>query len=488
MCKTASFEVRRWTITLGLLACLAFAAPAARAAKGEKDDDDDKGALKALKHLVITSAEPNLNEHRLLISGRNFWKKKETPEAILFVSEFDAYFLELIDRKEFENGVQQIEVALPENIEGYPGSFLLVVRSGNGTSQQDLFAVTIGAVGPEGPKGEPGSQGSVGPQGTAGPRGEPGPEGLAGAQGVTGDQGIPGPQGDLGPVGPKGEAGPQGPVGSQGVVGPAGPKGDQGVAGPQGIAGVPGPKGDQGNAGVTGAIGPQGPVGSQGSVGPAGADGPTGPQGNPGPAGLQGIPGDQGPKGDQGDTGLQGATGPQGPAGPAGADGHTSGNIAFEAAYYVDQKGNGVHGGAAPAGESGLNLRELNHKVFESGDSISLQTGNTIRLKAGSYYVEGSAPAYAAGAHRAFLFRIPPVGGKIREALGTSEHNLPSGSTTTRSHFRGMLEVTEEEAEADFQIWHYLDQAHGSAADLGHGDGHDGNEEIYTEIFIRKVR
>jgi len=122
------FDVRRWTITLGLFVCLALALPASGADKGEKDngeknDNDDKGALQALKHLVITSAEPNLNQHTLLISGRNFWKKKETPEAILFVSEFDAYFLELIDRLEFKNGVQQIVVALPQSIQTSPAVF-----------------------------------------------------------------------------------------------------------------------------------------------------------------------------------------------------------------------------------------------------------------------------------------------------------------------------------------------------------------------------
>lgn len=157
--------------------------------------------------------------------------------------------------------------------------------------------------------------------------------------------------------------------------------------------------------------------------------------------------------------------------------------LTFVAAYYVDQKDNGVHGGAAIIGAQ---VRELNKSVFEYGDSIT-RNGNTIRLKTGLYYVEGSAPAYTIGAHRTYVFQMKPSG-KDAKIHGTSEHNLPSGSTTTRSHFRGMLEVTEEEAEADFQIWHYLDQAHGLGADLGHGLGHDGNPEIYTEIFIQKVR
>lgn len=342
----------------------------------------------------------------------------------MFVSEFDAYFLELIDRKEFENGIQQMDVALPENIENIPGSFLLAVRSGKGTSQQDLFSLTIGAVGPQGPQGE---QGLDGPQGAVGPQGEPGPGGLAGPQGVAGIQGI------------------------QGLQGEVGQQGDQGDRGP---------KGDQGNTGLQGATGPQG------------------------------IPGEQGLQGDQGDTGPQGIVGPQGPQGdagpqgPAGADGGNSRSITFEAAYIIDQKGNGVPGGRALGAASGLHLRELNTVAFTSGgDSISLQPGSTIRLKAGSYYVEGSAPGYEAGAHQAHLFRIPPSGGKIREALGTSEHSSPG--TTTRSHFRGLLEVT---AEADFQIHHYLDQGADSDADFGHHNRTNGNLEIYTEIFIQKVR
>lgn len=446
MNKITSFDVRRWTIALGLLACLALAGPLARAAKGEKDDD--KGALKALKHLVITSAEPDPNEHTLLISGRNLWKKKETPQAILFVSEFDAYFLELIDREEFENGVQQIEVALPENIEDFPGSFLLGVRSGNGTSQQDLFALTIGAVGPEGPQGEPGSQGSVGPQGAEGPRGEPGPQGETGPQGVQG------------PLGPQGESGPQG---SPGALGPAGTPGVAGTAGPQGDPGAEGVQGPQGEPGIPGA---------QGIAGPQGSAGAQGPQGPLGPIGQQGEPGAQGPQGD---------LGPVGPAGPAGS------GFLLEVAHIGEV---GVPNlSNARSLESGPHTitRKLNTVIFSTGSSIQLLSDNRVGLGKGRYYVDGSAPVIVGSHNRAYWQREEASGAWTTVLLGTSEFSgqEPADAAAIRSFVKGFVEVGEDQAV--FRLAHFFSQTLHGANHLGMRGGDPTQNELFAEVVIWKI-
>ena len=104
-----------------------------------------------------------------------------------------------------------------------PGTYFLTVTFRN--QLPTIFAVDIGANGPQGP------------QGVAGPAG---PQGLQGTQGLTGAPGAVGPMGPFGPMGPAGIAGAvgatgaQGPQGLPGISGPAGP---QGPARPQGVPG-----------------------------------------------------------------------------------------------------------------------------------------------------------------------------------------------------------------------------------------------------------
>jgi hypothetical protein len=102
-----------------------------------------------------------------------------------------------------------------------PGNYELLVSYGNGTNQQAVLSVTIGAVGPTGPTGPTGPAGATGPAGPTGPAGATGP---TGAMGATGPVGAAGPIGATGPAGPAGAAGPAGPVG------PTGPGGLGGLA------------------------------------------------------------------------------------------------------------------------------------------------------------------------------------------------------------------------------------------------------------------
>jgi hypothetical protein len=104
-----------------------------------------------------------------------------------------------------------------------PGTYFLTVTFRN--QLPTIFAVDIGANGPQGP------------QGVAGPAG---PQGLQGAQGLTGAAGATGAMGPPGPMGPAGAAGAMGATGAQGSQGPQGPLG---------LTGAPGAPGPQGPAG-----------------------------------------------------------------------------------------------------------------------------------------------------------------------------------------------------------------------------------------------
>jgi hypothetical protein len=105
-----------------------------------------------------------------------------------------------------------------------PGTYFLAVTFRN--QLPTIFAVDIGANGPQGP------------QGVAGPAG---PQGLQGAQGLTGAAGAIGAMGPPGPMGPAGAAGAMGAAGPQGAPGPQGPAGPQGLQGANGTNGTGAP-------------------------------------------------------------------------------------------------------------------------------------------------------------------------------------------------------------------------------------------------------
>ena len=228
--------------------------------------------------LEVTQTEVNNATNQITITGVNFGTS--LPSVTLADQPLNV----------ISSTPTQLVADLPAGIQ--PGTYLLKVSRGTGTSQKDEIDITIGGGGPEGPQGPQGPQGPAGPQGTMG---APGPQGP---------QGETGPQGSAGPAGP---TGPQGPQGETGATGPQGPQGPQGETGPQGAAGPQGPQGE------TGATGPQGP---QGDPGPAGAQGPQGPQGSQGLTGATGPQGSAGPQGPTGATGPQGPQGSQGPQGP----------------------------------------------------------------------------------------------------------------------------------------------------------------------------
>ena len=161
------------------------------------------------------------------------------------------------------NMISANEIVVNMQSEIPAGDYLLRVSTGSSVVHQDVYDLTIGAVGP---------QGELGPIGPMGPQG---PQGEQGDTGPTGPEGQQGPQGEQGPTGPQGEQGPSGPTGPQGEIGPGGPEGPPGPTGPQGE------------------IGPTGP---QGEIGPGGPEGPPGPQGPQGPPGPEGPPGEA-PKG-----------------------------------------------------------------------------------------------------------------------------------------------------------------------------------------------
>ncbi len=133
--------------------------------------------------LIVTQAVANLDAQLLVIDGRYFvWANDDQP--IVTLAGMPLTILNVSDT--------QIQAMLP----GVgAGDYLLRVSRGNGTVQNDTFALTLGAVGPAGPQGEKGDRGE---KGDAGEKGEPGEQGEPGADGAPGEKGDKGDKGDPG--------------------------------------------------------------------------------------------------------------------------------------------------------------------------------------------------------------------------------------------------------------------------------------------------
>jgi hypothetical protein len=166
---------------------------------------------------LVISATVNYSQNTLTITGQNFGgSPKVTLDAMTFPT--------------MSSSSSQIVADFPNSTPPSsftPGTYFLTVAFNN--QFPTIFAVNIGANGPQGP------QGAQGPAGTQGQQGSPGP---AGAAGPAGSMGPPGPMGPAGTAGPAGPVGSPGTTGATGATGPSGPQGPPGVAGPAGVGGL----------------------------------------------------------------------------------------------------------------------------------------------------------------------------------------------------------------------------------------------------------
>src|SRR6266540_2454501 len=91
--------------------------------------------------LMIASAQVDFGIGRMYVNGKNFGSttapEVKLNDQLLFV---------------MSSTGESIDAVLPAGIQ--PGSYLLHVSRGTSTTQNDVFDVTLGAVGPKGDKGE----------------------------------------------------------------------------------------------------------------------------------------------------------------------------------------------------------------------------------------------------------------------------------------------------------------------------------------------
>jgi len=156
--------------------------------------------------------------------------------------------------------------------------------------------------------------------------------------------------------------------------------------------------------------------------------------------------------------------------------------LSHDFAILWDEKAYDEDGGASV---NGLQTRQLNKSTI-LGNSISL-LGNQITLKAGTYMVEASAPAFYSNRHQIYLRRVRD---SFIQLTGTSEHTTSPGSQT-RSYIKGIVEIDNEET---FDIRHYTRTDRGTDG-LGRSlSGYAASftpvdrPSIYTQVYIQRLK
>lgn len=142
-----------------------------------------------------------------------------------------------------------------------------------------------------------------------------------------------------------------------------------------------------------------------------------------------------------------------------------------------DEKTSGTAGGTPGSGGSWL-TRTLTTTPVNSIVGASLAS-NEITLPAGTYLIEGSAPAYKADSHKARLYNVTAASTAL---VGTVERSISAESQQTRSSIRGIVTLASTSA---LRVEHMVGTA--TANGFGVAYGGTGIAEVYTELTIRKL-
>ncbi len=140
-----------------------------------------------------------------------------------------------------------------------------------------------------------------------------------------------------------------------------------------------------------------------------------------------------------------------------------------------DVKNNNTAGGSSVA--STWTRRDLNTVVTNQIDGASLNS-NQITLPAGTYYIEGAAPAFRTRGH---IARLQNITDNSTAILGMSQYASGDNGGGT-SYFMGHVTIA---AQKTFEVQHYA-QLSQSTNGFGFPIG-SGQSEVYTQVNIWKI-
>jgi hypothetical protein len=153
------------------------------------------------------------------------------------------------------------------------------------------------------------------------------------------------------------------------------------------------------------------------------------------------------------------------------------GGASSTVAAFSDQKAANTQGGTFTAGA--WRTRDINTTVGTNGISGASIASNQITLGAGTYLIQGSAPAYDVNQHMTRLYNITDSTVAIN---GGSAYTDATDTAVTHSPFSGVVVIAGSKV---FEVQHY---AGTTAATYGFGiAANNGSVETYTQITILKV-
>ena len=146
-------------------------------------------------------------------------------------------------------------------------------------------------------------------------------------------------------------------------------------------------------------------------------------------------------------------------------------------AAFSDQKAANTQGGTFTSGA--WRTRDLNTTVGTNGISGASIASNQLTLPAGTYLIQGSAPAYDVNQHMTRFYNITDSTVAIN---GGSAYTDASDIMVTHSPFSGVVVITGTKV---FEIQHY---AGATSSTYGFGiQANNGSVETYTQITVLKV-
>ena len=153
--------------------------------------------------------------------------------------------------------------------------------------------------------------------------------------------------------------------------------------------------------------------------------------------------------------------------------------VPISVAVIADVKSNSTSGGTSVAWGSGGNDRELNTKLFDP-DNIVTISSNQFILGAGTYIIEFSAPCYFGARHSAQLYDVTNSA-SIQYGSMDFAHNTNGGHGFSFGYARVVIT-----SNTTYKITHYIEVAK-STNGLGINASLSGVDSVFTQVKITKM-
>ena len=148
-------------------------------------------------------------------------------------------------------------------------------------------------------------------------------------------------------------------------------------------------------------------------------------------------------------------------------------------AVIADVKSNSTSGGTSISWGSGGNNRDLNTKLFDP-DNIVTISSNQFILGAGTYIIEFSAPSYFGDRHIAQLYDVT---NSASVQYGSMEYSHGTNGGYGSSFGYARVVIT---SNTTYKIVHYIESGKSSNG-LGVNASLSGVDSIYTQVKITKM-